>query len=166
MSGKTFGNKSKNKFLRALPDTTIESCGLAKRCKFNFSFFDANQEVGQDFSDWTHDEILKLIDKMKHYTSETLEYWRNSRCGAGGLTIYENYKSFPARSDFIHPKHIPHDVEWARFRLENMVRLIGFVIPSNLHQKVDEKTGHCYDSNTFYVVFLDRAHRFYLSENA
>lgn len=166
MSGKTFGNRTKNKFLRELPDTTIESCELAKRCKFNFSFFDANQPVSQDFSDWTQEEILKLMNKLKHYTAETLEYWRNSRCGAGSLTIYENYKTFPNRSDFTHPKHIPHDVEWARFRLENMVRLIGFVVPSKLNQKIDQKSGFSYDSNTFYVVFLDRSHRFYLNENA
>ncbi|MEX3238543.1 hypothetical protein [Serratia quinivorans] len=166
MRKNTFGNKKKIEFLKVLPDSTIEGGDLSGRCKFNFSYFDANQAAGQDFPVWSHGELIKLLEKIKHYTNHPLEYWRTERCGSGGLTIYANYKKFPKKSGFSHPKHVPHDVEWARFRLENIVRLVGFVIPSKLHQTYDEKTGFHYDSNTFYVVFLDKEHKFYISENA
>lgn len=166
MTAKNFGNKRKRVFLAELPDTSFENKGFPSRCKFNFSFFDASQPAGQDFGDWEHNSLVKLLDKLKHYSTDSLESWRHQRCGAGGLTVFENYKQFPKKSDFIHPKHIPHNVEWVRFRLEQTVRLIGFVLPRSYENVVDDSCNIKYDPNTFFVVFLDRNHNFYKVEDA
>lgn len=161
MKKKNFGNPTKKKFLTELPDTAFENKGIPHRCKFNFSFFDHTQDAGQNFNEWDHNSLVKLLEKLKHYSNENLEHWRHARCGAGGLTIYENYKNFPTKSEFIHPKHVPHNVEWARFRLEQKVRLIGFVLPKDCENIIDTACNLTYDPNTFFVVFLDRDHRFY-----
>jgi hypothetical protein len=90
------------------------------------------------------------------------------RVGRGGLTVLAYYDNFPSRSDFKHPPHVPHDVTWARFRLGSKVRLIGFVLSEDVCRAKSKVAteGHVYpyDPNTFYVVFLDKDHKFYISE--
>jgi hypothetical protein len=141
---KKFQNKKKDNFLKSLPQSDIETSKIEQRCKFNFSYFDASQPAGQDFSDWYNQQGLnslsELLKKMKEYTKHSLSYWQNQRVGGGGLKILAYYEKFPINSDFIHPTHIPHDVIWARFRLGNKVRLIGFVIPEKF-AKGPEKTA-------------------------
>ena len=170
---KEFNNSRKNRFLQSLPTTAIETSDIAKRCSFNFSYFEATQTAGQDFNDWNQTQgassLVTLLDKIKNYTKEPLSYWRNERAGAGGLKVLTHYEQFPKRSDFKHPPHVPHDVIWSRFRLANKVRLIGFIIPDSFTGKTynDEKGNeYQYDSNTFYVVFLDKDHKFFHTEQA
>lgn len=73
------------------------------------------------------------------------------------------YGDFPKKSDFKHPKHVPHQVKWARFRLESADRLVGFIVPYSYDGKTHSTTNFKFDYNTFYVVFLDENHRFWLS---
>ncbi|NOQ36166.1 MAG: hypothetical protein GQ569_09765 [Methylococcaceae bacterium] len=165
-----FNNAKKNKFLKTVPQSDIETSNIATRCKFNFSYFDANQPAGQDFSDWDSDSGLNslatLLNKVKDYTREPLSYWREQRVGGGGLKVLAYYGAFPKKSDFTPPPNVPHDVSWARFRLGNKVRLIGFVIPEKFSNKDSSRDSnkYYYDCNTFYVVFLDREHVFYKTE--
>jgi hypothetical protein len=70
-------------------------------------------------------------------------------------------KDLPSKSAFKFPKNVPHQAQWARFRLENKVRLIGFVVPGKYKDKRHAKTKKRFDGNTFYVVFPDKNHLFY-----
>jgi len=165
-------NQKKQQFLNSRPQTSLETCNIALRCKFNFSFFDSQQGVSQSFADWNAQggicSLDSVFEKFKEYSKQPLSYWRNERCGAGGLKILAYYNEFPNKSDFIHSAHIPHDVCWARFRLGNKVRLIGFVVSEKLNGTNYESQGktYTYDSNTFYLVFLDKEHSFYKTEKA
>lgn len=170
---KSFKNSPKKAaFLESRSRTSIETSGIATKCKFNLSYFDSTQEPSQCFSDWNEEagicSLDSLLDKIKEYTKESLSYWRNQRCGGGGLKVLAYYDDFPNRSAFVHPPHIPHDACWARFRLGNRVRLIGFVIPEQMNniECSQQEKGYRYDSNTFYLVFLDKNHTFYQIENA
>jgi len=165
-----FKNTKKSRFLSSLPESDIETSNIATRCKFNFSFFDASQAAGQDFCDWDSqsglNSLAELLNKVKEYTKHPLSYWLNQRVGGGGLKVLAYYGKFPEKSEFTFPAHIPHDVSWARFRLGNKVRLVGFVIPEKFANQT-YSTGskdYRYDSNSFYVVFLDREHKFYKTE--
>jgi len=49
------------------------------------------------------------------------------------------------------------DVQWGRWRLEGDMRLIGFIIEPETCTRLH------IPSNVFYIVFLDKDHRFYKS---
>lgn len=157
-------NSKKNGFLDRIPKVSIESANdtLTKRCKFNFSYMDFSQSAGQKFQDWTHEQLSKLLDKLYFYSKEPLKYWKEQKTGIKKKnSVLEVYDKFPLNSNFTHPKHVPHEAKWARFRLEYSVRLIGFVLPSEYDKKEHPGTGFYFDCNTFYVVFLDIDHDFY-----
>ncbi len=152
-------NHRKESFILNLPSTTVDGKfdSLRNNIRFNFEYFDPSQQAGQAFSEWDHKNLVELLEKLKNYCKETIEHWKRERVGGGSNHVLEIYGSFPisSKTDFKHPKFVPTDVAWARFHLENRKRLIGFVLPS------DECTLKNICNNTFYVVFLDRDHRFY-----
>lgn len=159
-----FGNSKVQKFFDNLPQVSLDDANndLTRRCKFNFSYFDV-QHCSQDFSDWTPDQLHKLMDKLKHYSQESLEHWQNQSVGAHGKVLVV-YESFPKKTDFSRPKHVPHQAWWGRFRLESAVRLVGFVVPDSHARVIHHGTKLAFDKNTFYVVYLDKDHRFYKTE--
>ncbi|MBK7001439.1 MAG: hypothetical protein IPH35_16120 [Rhodoferax sp.] len=158
---KSFKNSGKDDFLSSFPSASIDidTDPLASRCKFNFSYFEV-QKVGQNFADLKKETLIELFDKLKEYSKESLDYWRGQRVGKSG-TIFATYGGFPARSDFTHPKHVPHQVEWGRFRLDWSFRLCGFTVPKSYNGTIHKGKGYIFCSNTFYVVFLDENHKFY-----
>lgn len=159
-------NSFKSRFLSSIPTASIENPNdhLASRSKFNFSYFTV-QEQSQNFPDWNHGQLSKLLEKLKDYSREPLSYWKNQRLGKCGAVL-SIYGKFPNNSDLTFPTHIPHQALWGRFRLEQSVRLCGFVIPDDYHGKPQNASPFTFCSNTFYVVFLDRDHRFYKTENS
>lgn len=162
-----FSNVRKSSFIRGLPQSDVDNSGLISRSKVNFSFFCADQEPASSFYDFSHEDLCKILVKIQSYTKESLNYWRSQRTGSGGLKVFVEYGEFPTKSDFSHPPHVPHDVVWSRFRLDNTLRLIGFLIPSRLEGVPCGKNPDAgvYDRNTFYVVFLDKNHKFYKTES-
>lgn len=158
-----FNNSGKERFLASFPKASIdlESDSLALRCKFNFSYFET-QAAGQNFTDLDQAKLGALLGKLQEYSKESLDYWRNQRVGKSG-TVFATYGKFPARSDFTLPKHVPHQAEWGRFRLDWASRLCGFTIPKSYDGKIHKSCGRSFCSNTFYIVFIDEDHRFYKS---
>lgn len=155
-------NHRKTAFLKRIPTTDIENSGILKFMKFNFKFFDTQQEHGSSFEDLSEDEAKSLLKKLVHFSGKSLNEWAQENAGGGGLTVYSRYGDFPKPSGFTHPVHVPHDALWGRFRLGNKYRLVGFVIPDTLN--IICKDGFCYEKNTFYIVFIDRDHKFYQTE--
>ena len=164
---KSFKNSRKVNFLSTFSEASLddEADQLTKRCKFNFYYMDFSQPVGQNFSDWNQEQLVKLLNKLKNYGEQPLKYWltQAQRVGKRSHNVLEIYGRFPLKSAFKHPKHVPHQVQWARFRIENLVRLVGFVVPSNYEGQPHLKTKMQFDCNTFYAVFLDKDHQFYIS---
>jgi len=156
-------NNKKASFLSEIPTESIDldNNDLATRSKFNFSYF-CTQPAGQDFCEWNHADIVKLLNKIKEYTKKPLAYWKHQKLG--NHNVLDVYGSFPQKSDFTHPKHVPHQAQWARFRIESTVRLIGFVLPDEYSDTI-HKNGSRLDCNCFYVVFLDENHKFYIGKN-
>lgn len=157
-------NPKKINFLNRFPETGLESSDIETRFKFNFSFFDDTQRHGLPFGELPPNALPEIMEKIRDYTRHDLNYWRHRRCGSGGLKILADYGAFPKKSNFSHPKFIPHDVNWCRFRMENLSRLIGFTIPKE-YESNPKKDSAPYDTNTFYLVFIDLEHNFYLTEN-
>lgn len=136
--------------------TVEKSIGrFANHISFNFSFFDKNQNAGQDFRDWGHKDLYELLEKFKDFSGKTrVELQQQKHGKTSTLSVYGE---FPTHSDFIHPEHVPDDACWARFRLEGDKRLIGFFISAkNCPPELSP--------DVFYIVFLDENHRFYKTE--
>lgn len=160
-----FNNSGKDRFLKSFPDASLEldSDPLAARCKFNFAYFEV-QAASQAFSDLTPDKMAMLFEKLKEFSKESLDYWRSQRVGKSGH-VFSTYGKFPSNSDFTQPKHIPHQADWGRFRMDWASRLCGFSVPKSHDGKLHLGSGKIWCSNTFYIVFIDEDHRFYKSGN-
>lgn len=154
-------NSKKRRFIESFPSIALEDeqCDIAERCKFCFSYFDSTQKHSGNLETWDERNLQELVKKLKEYSRHSLEHWKHERIGSHRNHVLEIYGSFPRRSNFQHPQHVPYDVDWARFRLDGRKRLIGFTIPKQLC-----KAGSKFDDNTFYVVFLDPEHNFYLGK--
>lgn len=156
-----FKNKKAESFLAVLPILDVESSGMVSRCKFNFSYLDLNQPLAKPALELPSEFLNELVAKLKNYSTHPLSYWLHQRVGGGGRSILEVYKKFPDPSEFTHPPSVPHDVQWARFRMEGAVRLAGFLIPSSLNNRLCNERKYSFCNNTFYVVFVDLEHGFY-----
>ena len=153
-------SERKERFLSNLPTQEfISEISDAKgKLSFSFKYFDGSQKAGQDFKDWNDKQKLELLEKLRDYSREGKLFWLNQRVGGGGLKVLEIYGTFPRNSDFEYPKHVPEKVRWARFRMESAMRLVGFFIDEEQAKEFNLAT------EIFYIVFLDREHRFYKME--
>jgi hypothetical protein len=162
-----FNNTNKSSFLNSIPKASIEldTDRIAIKCKFNFSYFTCDQDKASDFSDITNLQLVRLQEKLVNYSKESLEHWQKMGIGNGKKRqhVLEVYGGFPKKSAFTHPIHIPHQALWARFRLEGDARLVGFVIPEEYSNQKQNNNKFLFCCNTFYIVFLDCEHNFYIS---
>ncbi|WP_053189482.1 hypothetical protein [Pseudomonas thivervalensis] len=157
-------NKRKAAYLAKKAEENTEG-GIAdsnvhKLMRFNFYFFNRDQPYASDFTDLDHDELQKLINKFAYFSESSLFKWANET--AGKNNVFVNYRRFPKPSEFQHPACVPHDVEWCRFRIGSRLRLIGFIVPNSYHGTM--KDDFVFDKNTFYLVFIDKEHKFYKTE--
>jgi len=165
-----FNNDRRKKFIikSSRPSIFDRNCTLTIKSKFNFSYFTSDQKATQDFADWTKDKLITaLCNKLKDYSEKSLKEWSRTPIGKGTGkkrkrgNVFEVYGKFPKNSDFTEPRCIPHQANWARFRMQSKVRLIGFIIPEEFKDDYHPKTDVKFDCNTFYIVFLDKDHKFY-----
>lgn len=102
---------------------------------FNFKFLDQTQ--GQTIEDWGQCGLLpEAFEVFRCYSSQYVPDAYGDR--------FKCYKGFPTHSEFSHPRHVPEDAIWASMHLRGKPCVIG-----HMHE------------NVFYVVFLDKDHRFY-----
>lgn len=103
--------------------------------------FDINQ--GQSFEEWQEVELLALaFQKLR----SLCEYTIPQATSLGILKIYTKVP-FPPESEFLHPKHVPDDVDWSSMHIGNKPCIIGY-----------------FEDNIFHVVFLDKDHEFWISK--
>lgn len=164
---KNFPNRHKASFIESIPVASINADTdlLTNKCKFNFAYFDV-QPASQSFENWTELQRKELFSKLQAYSKECLQYWKDKPIGRKNGNVLSIYGAFPSNSDFNHPKHVPHEVEWGRFRLDCSCRLVGFILPKKYDESIHLQTGKRFDCNTFYIVFLDADHRFYKTKES
>ena len=150
-------NNRKESFLNSIPTASVDNINdtISQKCKFNFAYF-INDNAGQDFREWEHKQLYELFDKLKEYSKFSLSHWKSEK-------TFIEYGKFPFNTDFLKPRSIPHQASWSRFRIEGDSRLIGFILPDEYKDEEQHKSGFRFDTNTFYVVFLDEKHRFYIT---
>lgn len=131
----------KNSLLKGVSESDLAKIEQQKLDEdFLISFKYLDREQGQTFEEWETEGILaRTIEKLRNYCCNTLK----SSIG-DGLTIYD---SFPKVSDFVKPRHVPEDAQWARIHITGLQVVAGYV-----------------NRNVFNVVFLDKDHRFCITE--
>lgn len=106
----------------------------------SFKHLDKNQ--GQTFSDWENDGILsEALETLSSFCHDTVQ----KQCCTDKFKPYGNFPT-KEKTDFTFPNHVPPDAEWASMHINGLQCL----------------AGHIY-KNIFFVVFLDKNHRFYIS---
>ena len=111
---------------------------------FSFKDFDIKQiPPGQSYDTWQEDKLLAyMLIKFGHICALNIVEAQQEKA----LKIYGD---FPEKTDFKAPQHITDDVNWA--------------VIMDINGQKGRVAGHIID-NIFYVVFLDREHRFYITE--
>ncbi len=156
-----FSNSRKESALSSLEplkfDTEHES--ITQRCKFNFHYLNFTPPA----ADFKTGKLKDLMERLKCFSEKSLEYWSREKVDGTG-TYLAYYESFPppGKTAYRRPENVPEEVRWARFRISGRFRLIGFTIPENRHGKTHKKKGYTFDKNTFYCVFIDPEHKFWL----
>jgi hypothetical protein len=99
--------------------------------------FDPNQT--QKFEDWEAEKLLsKMLKKIQGYSGCHYLQCFNPK--------FKQYKSFPPTSEFKHPAHVPQDADWYVMHIEGLPCIAGHMV-----------------KNLFYLVFLDKDHKFWPS---
>lgn len=141
MSAKSKRLKNQSQRKTSVLQGQSENQALEKYCenfRVSFEFLDKGQ--GQTFKEW---EEAGLLAKM----NETLfEYCKESIRAKMG-TKFKEYGEFPSKTNFKHPKHVEPDVNWCSLHVTGKAVLVGFI-----------------SGNTFFVVFLDKDHEFWICE--
>ncbi len=102
---------------------------------------DRNQ--GESYDEWQEEEILALaLMKLQEVCNLT-------KIEATTSQIIKEYPKgvFPPNSDFTHPRHIPDDISWCSMHIQGKECIIGY-----------------FEENIFYIVFLDKDHRFWITQ--
>jgi len=157
-----FKNKKAAEFIKQVPTDSVEGSGLVKRLKFNLHYLDLNQPAGLRV-ELSADFLTQLLEKLKNFSEQDLSHWVTMPAGRGNGNMYQIYDKFPKKSEFTHPPSVPHDAVWGRFRVDRTIRLAGFTIPSALNHKLCSQEKFRFCANTFYVVFIDLHHKFYVT---
>lgn len=78
-----------------------------------------------------------MNDTLAHYCKESIRAKQGDN--------FKEYGEFPSKSGFVHPKHVDKDVNWSVLHITAKAVLGGFI-----------------SGNTFFVVFLDKEHQFWI----
>lgn len=110
--------------------------------KLTYSFRHLDESQGDTIKDWQSKGILaEAFATLRDYSSNTI----SEALGAK----FKIYGDFPPKekTDFSHPRHVPPDAQWASMHVTGRVCIAGHVVNS-----------------TFFIVFLDSEHRFWISK--
>lgn len=136
-----FKERSSSSYNREVKNRELRSGRREPFVVLSFRDYDRNQ--GQSFKEWEDEELLALAISKLHAVCGL------TRIEATQQQIIKEYPKgeFPTNTDFYHPKHIPTDIAWCSMHIQGKECIIGY-----------------FDDNIFNVVFLDKNHRFWITE--
>jgi hypothetical protein len=145
MAGHNFNKKKETPHLISF--LSEKKSSLSKNSdNLNFSFEDycCKQKYASSFLDWQKCGLLSKAMEVLHGYSKSPVIFDTS----GKFTLYNDFpKSNETLYDF--PEHVTPDASWVRIHINGPAVIIGHIV-----------------SSTFYVVFLDKTHKFWLNQRA
>jgi len=114
----------------------------AKQRKITFSFIKYYKGEGQSYEEWDSCGLLAELLKMFQHVGN------HSPVEARQQKLIKEYKEFPPHSEFKHPKHIGY-VTWAVMHVTATSKevVVGYI-----------------EDDVFYIIFLDKEHKFWPTE--
>lgn len=111
--------------------------------KISLAYFDSDPYYASGFKDWQKDGLLsKALETLQGYCKSPLR----QQIDGDKFSVYKSFPP-PDKTRFEYPKHVPEDAEWARIHINGPAVLIGHIV-----------------GDTFYLVFLDKTHKFWLTK--
>ncbi|TAD97726.1 MAG: hypothetical protein EAZ97_12035 [Bacteroidetes bacterium] len=114
-----------------------------EKFKVSFEYVDSSQKYASSFKDWQKDGLLsKMLELLQGYCSRPLLDQIDGE-------KFSKYQGFPPKEKtwFSYPPHVPEDADWARIHINGPAVIVGHIV-----------------KDTFYVVFLDKTHKFWLTK--
>lgn len=135
-------NKQQSIITKILQDKKTKTNTHFENFKVSFQYVDSSQKYASSFRDWQKDGLLsKMLELLQGYCCRPLlEQIDGDK--------FSTYQGFPPsdKTLFEFPNHVPEDANWARIHINGPAVIIGHIV-----------------SNTFYVIFLDKTHKFWLT---
>ena len=122
---------------------SVKDINKINNFKISLAYFDPSPRYASGFRDWQTAGLLsKALETLHGYCKRPL----HEQIDGVKFTIY---KKFPSAeyTMFEYPSHVPEDAEWARIHVTGPAVLIGHIV-----------------NDTFYLVFLDKTHKFWLTK--
>ena len=136
-----FNERTDYSYERELKGLPLRSAKSEPFIVLSFRNFDRSQ--GQSFQEWEKNQLLALaIEKLTGICQFTVP-----QAIANKMIKQYSKGTFPKNSDFHHPKHVPDDIAWCSMHIQGKECVIGY-----------------FTDNIFNIVFLDKEHRFWISE--
>lgn len=111
--------------------------------KVSFQYVDSSQKYASSYRDWQKEGLLsKMLELLQGYCCRPLlEQIDGDK--------FSKYQGFPPKDKtlFEFPLHVPEDADWARIHITGPAVIIGHIV-----------------RDTFYVIFLDKTHKFWLTK--
>lgn len=135
--------KSRQKQELKLDKASVQSQEKTGNFKVSLQYFDSQPMFASGFKDWQKDGLLsKALETLHGYSHKPLM----EQVDGDKFTLYPSFPP-PDKTKFDYPKHVPEDAHWARIHVNGPAVLVGHVV-----------------RNTFYLVFLDKTHKFWLTK--
>lgn len=91
-----YKNEQKNSTLRLRTEALQQEEENRKRLHrskdhitFNFEYFTSGQDAGEDFCEWSYEQLIKLLQKMTEYSKKTKIEWLNEKIFWQSMEILE-----------------------------------------------------------------------------
>jgi len=139
---------AKKKFPKGISNTkqnilsNISSRDYNGRINFSFSDLDISQHNKEDFQTWERDNLLLiLLNRIKEITCLDIEEAKKQK-------IIKIYPHFPPsnKTKYKIPQYLNRELQWCVAHIQGKEVIAGHLI-----------------ENTFYIVFLDKEHHFWIS---
>lgn len=113
-----------------------------KYVSFSFKDLNTNQHLKEDFNDWDNEKLLvKLLTKIKEISNQKM-----SEATKQTITIYGGFPP-SHKTEYVVPSCLNEQVQWGTIHIQGKEVIAGYMI-----------------ENIFSVVFLDKEHKFWISE--
>ena len=134
--------KPKQQTQLKLDKSSVLSQEKAGNFKISLQYFDPQPLYASCFKDWQKEGLLsKALETLWGFCHKPLM----QQVDGEKFSIYNSFPP-PDKTKFEYPKHVPEDAIWARIHVNGPAVLIGHIV-----------------RDTFYLVFLDKTHKFWLT---